>query len=312
MDSLPVLSPYAALYGRVTGRETPQTVVHRDSDADVLSAARGFIGAFDYTLQLQVGCPGGCMYCYVPASTRLTPTDMQRNWGFEVRTKRRAVAKFRRHLEAGRLADSTVYWSGVTDPYAGPPKLTRSIWQTLNDASAQLRPRRLAVQSRFAVDCDISPIAEYCQSTTPSDRGPAVVVSYSIGTDRTDIIRLWERATPSFERRLKTVERLCRAGLFVDVTLSPFGPWHDLRGTLQTLNACGVRYVTVIFFKLEHHCAATPGPFLEYLRREWPELLDPTWQAERLAEIRAVFGPRRVLLERAGFSSLAAPQQIHK
>jgi DNA repair photolyase len=294
----------------VRGIEVPGRVLMRDSDADVLSPGRGFIGAFDYTMQLQVGCQGGCLYCYVPASARLTPTDMRRNWGFEVRVKRRAIAKFGRRLSCGALADRTIYWSGVTDPYASAPQLTRAIWQQLIAAPSSLRPRRLAIQSRFRVDRDVSLIAEYNRTTVPSDLGPPVVVSFSVGTDRNDVIRLWERATPSFEQRIRAVETLCRSGVFVVVTLSPFGPWDDLPGALRRFQSCGVRYLTVLFFKQEHCCASTPAPFLAYLRREWPDLLDVHWQADQLAEMVEVFGPGGVIQDQAGFSSLVAPHRV--
>jgi DNA repair photolyase len=235
---------------------------------------------------------------------------MRQNWGFEVRVKRRAVARFARHLRSGALADKSVYWSGVTDPYASAPWMTRAIWQELRAVHPTSRPRRLVVQTRFPVDRDISLIARYVRGTRPADGGPPVVVSLSLGTDRNEIIRLWERATPSFEHRMRTVETLCRSGIFVVATLSPFGPWQDLRGTLHRLRDCGVQYVTVLFFKQEHCCATTPAPFLDYLRHEWPELLDPTWQSERLTEIAKVFGPERVLEDQLGFSSLATPQQV--
>jgi hypothetical protein len=177
-------------------------------------------------------------------------------------------------------------------------------------AAPSVHPRRLAIQSRFRVDRDASLIADYCRTSIPSDGGPAVVVSFSVGTDRNDVIRLWERATPSFEQRLRAMDALCRAGIFVVATLSPFGPWKDLPGTLRLLNSLGVRYVTVLFFKQEHYCASTPAPFLAYLRREWPDLLDANWHADRLAETVEVFGDHRVLQDQIGFSSLAAPHLV--
>jgi radical SAM superfamily enzyme YgiQ (UPF0313 family) len=64
---------YDATYRRLFGTSTPQTVSHGESDADILSPGRGFMRAFDLTMQLQVGCPWGCLFCYVPAGWTLTP-----------------------------------------------------------------------------------------------------------------------------------------------------------------------------------------------------------------------------------------------
>jgi len=82
------------------------------------------MGGFDHTMQIQVGCPGACQFCYVCEGFRLAPKDVRQNWGFEVRNKRNVTRKFRKHLENGTLADKTIYWSGVTDPYAAKPAVT--------------------------------------------------------------------------------------------------------------------------------------------------------------------------------------------
>ena len=298
------------LHQIVHGMEPPESVVVGESQADLIRPGRGFIGAFDYTMQLQVGCPGGCLYCYVPASKWLTPPDVRRQWGFLVRNKQDVASRFEQHIHSGELADKTLYWSGVTDPYAASPLVTRSIWQILGDSPLGSRPRRVAVQSRFGVERDVDVIGAYYRTTVSSDGGPPVVVSFSLGTDRNEVIRQWERATPSFERRMKSIKKLCSDGIYVVVTLSPFGPWQDLRGTLVRLLSWGVQYVTVLFFKTEEYCASTPPGFLNYLMKEWPDLLDPGWQKERLHEIESVFGMARVLTDQTGFSSLVAPQYV--
>ena len=86
--------------------------------------------------------------------------------------------------------------------------------------------------------------------------------------------------------------------------------WDDLTGTLRVLDAVGVAYVTVLFFKENTHGARTPADFLKLLRANHPELLDPHWQAERLAEVQSVFGSDRVRVGKEGFASLAKPHHV--
>ena len=309
-----VAENYAEVYAHVHGTSMPARVQQGTSSADILSPARGFMAGFDFTMQLQVGCPGGCLFCYVPAGRFLAPAAVRgedgREWGFQVRDKEQVVARLAKHLESGTLADRTLYWSGITDPYASAPAVTRALWQQLRDSLAPLRPRRIVVQSRFRVDRDADAMAEYAKTTNPGDGSPPVVVSYSLGTDRTDLIRAWEHATPGFEQRLQAVTTLRKAGIFVVATLSPFGLWNDLPGTMARLKRLGVAYVTVLFFKENTHSANTPKDFLAYLRTEYPQLLDPDWQAARMAEIQAEFGAERVLVGQAGFASLATPHLI--
>ncbi|MCI0458570.1 MAG: hypothetical protein L0Z62_16525 [Gemmataceae bacterium] len=302
--------PFDRLYLQLRGKEPPSAVTRAESDAPLFSPGRGFMSGFDLTMQDKVGCPAACLFCYVSTAFRLAPTDVQENWGFAVRTKRDVGQKLHDHLHAGELADRTIYWSGVTDPYATAPQLTQDVWEVLGDAPANLRPRRIAVQTRFRPDRDAGLIAQYVRSTAPSDGGPPVVVSYSVGTDRDDLIRAWERATPSFESRLRAIASLREAGIWVVATLSPFGAWNDLRGAACRLRELGVAYLTVLFFKDKSGGTTTPRHFLDYLQREFPDLLDPAWQAERLDELESIFGPGRVLMGQPGFSSLAAPHLV--
>jgi DNA repair photolyase len=260
---------YAHTYHQLYGIAPPDHVTYGESNADIFSAGRGFMDGFDLTMQLQVGCPGGCRYCFVTGGYNLAPQAVKgpegRSWGFELRNKRNVPQKFTRRLEKAKLPDKTIYWSGVTDAYAAHPKVTQAIWTRLCASDINLRPRRIVVQTRFRPDRDMELMKRYCQGTSPSDNGPPVVVSFSIGTDRTDLIRAWERATPPYERRMKSVSNLREAGIFVVATLSPFGLWKDLEGTLRQFKAWGVAYITVLFFKEHTRYANTPEEFLLYL-----------------------------------------------
>jgi DNA repair photolyase len=304
---------YKSAYLRLFHEELPTGVTWETSQADILSQGRGFMGDFDFTVQLQVGCPGGCLFCYVREQAMLVPKEVRGpNWGFRVRNKQDAVEKLQRYLERGTLADKTLYWSGVTDPYAVAPTVTERLWTTLLHTSADLRPRRIAIQSRFRPDRDGALIQQYAEETIPSDGGPAVVISYSIGTDRNDLIAAWERATPRFEQRMRAIQSLRNAGIFVVATLSPLGLWRDLAGTLVQFKQWGVSYLTCLFLKENTASANTPPYFLAYIREQYPVLLDPAWQADQIRTMQAVYGAECVLPGKQGFDSLAHPHLVRR
>jgi DNA repair photolyase len=246
---------YEHTYQALFDMQPPQSVTWETSAADILNPGRGFMAAFDYTMQLQVGCPGGCLFCYVPAGPRLTPVSVRGDhgqaWGYVIRNKAEVIGKLQKHLQRGHLADKTLYWSPITDPYAASPVITRTVWQTFLETAPALRRRRLVIQTRFRPERDVSLLEEYCATTSATDGGPPLLVSYSIGTDRNDLIRAWEKATPLVEQRLATIQALRQAGIFVVATLSPFGLWLDLTGTLNRFKAWGVAYVTCLFTKRE-------------------------------------------------------------
>lgn len=188
--------------------------------------------------------------------------------------------------------------------------VSRAVWEALLATPWELRPRRIAVQTRYMAGRDAEVMAAYSASSRPADGGPAVLVSYSIGTDRNGLIRAWEAATPSFEQRMMTVERLRRADLPVVVTLSPMAVWNDLRAAVERFRTLGAAYLTCLFFKENAHGATTPKRFLDHLRRDFPMLLDPTWQQRQVEVMQDVFGEGRVLVGQAGFASLANPQAV--
>lgn len=314
MNRQAIVHNYDGVYEQLYNAPPPAYVSYGESQAEIIRPARGFVDGFDLTMQTQVGCPGGCLFCYVPSGTRLTPPALRgeqgEKWGFVVRAKQGVLRQFTTYLKNGDLAGKTIYWSGVTDPYATKPAETRSIWELLNTAPAYLRPRRIVVQTRFRPDRDSELMARYAQTTTPEDGGPAVVVSYSIGTDHDDLIRAWERATPLFEQRMRTIKTLRSAGIWVVPTLSPFGLWDDLQGTLKQFKKWGIPYITCLFMKKNTDSANTPTPFLRYLSQEYPMLLDPVWQGGQMALMHQVYGLNHVLFGKAGFASLTAPHCV--
>ena len=161
---------YSGVYEELYGTAPPHNVTFGESDTDIIRPARGFIDGFDLTMQTQVGCPGGCLFCYVPSGKMLTPASMRgeqgEHWGFEVRAKRNVLSRFAAHLRKGDLADKRLYWSGVTDPYAVKPAETKGVWSRLGEAPAHLRPRRVVVQTRYRPDRDADLIARYFETTS--------------------------------------------------------------------------------------------------------------------------------------------------
>jgi len=302
---------YDETYNQLFDMLPPDKVHYGESAADIIRPARGFVDGFDLTMQSQVGCPGGCLFCYVPSGRMLTPSEVRgesgERWGFEVRPKRAVLETFEDHLESGRLAGKVIYWSGVTDPYATPAAETRGIWDILRRARTHLRPRRIIVQTRFRPDRDAQLMGDYERSSFTLDGGPAVVVSYSIGSDRNDLIRAWERVTPSFDIRMHAIETLRRAGIWVVPTLSPFGLWNNLPGTLAQFQSWDIPYITYLFFKKNTDSSNTPSHFLSYLEREYPMLLDPAWQKIQTRVLQHAYGVDCVLYGKTAFASLAAP-----
>ena len=55
---------YDQIYERFFNAPPPEKIEYHESNTDIMREARGFIEGFDLTMQTQVGCPGGCLFCY--------------------------------------------------------------------------------------------------------------------------------------------------------------------------------------------------------------------------------------------------------
>ena len=112
--------------------------------ASILTAAKGFMGTYDYTLNPYSGCSFGCTYCYAAFFSRTE--EQRKNWGYWVQVKENALqllVKFR----TKSLRDKTIYMSSVTDPYQPIERelnLTRGLLKELID----FHQPRLVIQTR--------------------------------------------------------------------------------------------------------------------------------------------------------------------
>jgi DNA repair photolyase len=202
----------------------------------VLNPTGGFLASYTHSLNAYQGCAfgkGSCPYCYV----RAMPVQRfsGKVWGEWVKAKVNAPDLLKQELEAakrkGIFGKLRIFMSTATDPYQGPEaslKITRRVLETFA-MSGQFG--FLVVQTRSPmIERDIDLLQRL---------GSSVAVSFTIETNRDDVRRQITPASPSIERRLKTLERLTEAGLRTQAAISPIlpcdaEPFADLIATRAT------------------------------------------------------------------------------
>ena len=96
----------------------------RQADAyRLFTTAKGFIEAYDLTLNPYSGCTFGCSYCYAAFFTR-TQQD-QDNWGKYV-TVKTDLLDLARRIKPAELFRRKIYMATVTDPYQPIERKTRA------------------------------------------------------------------------------------------------------------------------------------------------------------------------------------------
>jgi DNA repair photolyase len=183
----------------------------------ILSPTSGFIAeaGFTHSLTPARNCTFGCTYCYVPTLGiygGLKPEDWRR-WGQFTTFKTNAPELLRRELRPWQI----IYCSPLVDPYQ-PAETEQRIMPRILDAAIDLPPRIFVLQTRGPLILrDLDRLCRLGARTT-------VRVSFSIPTNREDILRLYEPHCPAFWERLETIRVLRRAGIETYATLAPLMP----------------------------------------------------------------------------------------
>lgn len=196
--------------------------------ASILTEAKGFMEAYDYTLNPYSGCSFGCNYCYAAFFAR--SSDERENWGNWLKVKQNALQLLMKWRKKP-LIDKTIYISSVTDPYQPIEKqleLTRSILKEL----LNYHKPRLVIQTRSPYvtrDIDLLKQFEIAQ------------VNMTVTTDSEDVRKAFEPLCPSNKSRLKAITEVTEAGIQTCITMTPLLPIQDAKSFTEELLSTGVK-----------------------------------------------------------------------
>lgn len=239
-----------------------QTKIDYVNSASILTEAKGFMGAYDYTLNPYSGCSFGCNYCYAAFFSR--SSDDKNNWGNWVRVKENALQLLMK-LRKKPLLNKTIYISSVTDPYQPIEKqleLTKSILKEL----LVFHKPRLVIQTRSPLvtrDIDILRQFEFVQ------------VNMTITTDSEDVRKAFEPLCPSNKSRLNAIREVTKSGIQTCITMTPLLPVQNPNEFVDSLLETGVQKFIVQPFHPEKgkFIASTRELALEQIKKmNWNDL----------------------------------------
>lgn len=205
-----------------------QTSIEYVQASGILTEAKGFMGAYDYTLNPYSGCSFGCNYCYAAFFSR--STDDKDNWGNWLRVKDNALQLLMKKRKKP-LIDKTIYMSSVTDPYQPIEKdleLTRSILKEL----IEYHKVRLVIQTR-------SPLAT--RDIDLFKQFEVIQVNMTITTDSEEVRKAFEPHCPSNKVRLKAIQEITEAGVPTCITMTPLLPVENVKDFTEQLLTTGVK-----------------------------------------------------------------------
>lgn len=244
------------------------------SAKSALNRVRGEL-EFSWSLNPYRGCRHACAYCYARATHRFLDLGVGEDFERVLMVKQNIAELLGRELARPGFKRETVAVGTATDPYQpieGRFRLTRRCLEHLAAArnpvvlitKGTLVWRDLDVLQRFAPD--------------------ALTVLMSIPSVDPRVWRASEPHTPAPAQRLRAVERLSAAGIYVGVMMAPILPGISddsamLRETVTRAAQAGAHFVEAHLLRLADDIRPV---YAEFLRRHRPDRIGDyeRWYAE--------------------------------
>jgi len=200
---------------------------------------------FDLSINPYRGCEHGCIYCYArPTHSYL---NLSPGLDFETRiiAKVNAAQRLREAFRARYYAPLHLNIGSATDAYQ-PAERRLRITRSVIEVCQEFRHPFSLITKSAGVERDIDLIA-------PMAADGLAAVYVSITTLDPALARVMEPRAAAPERRLRTVERLARAGIPVGVSVSPVIPFinePELERILEAARDAGATSAFSIVIRL--------------------------------------------------------------
>ena len=253
-------------------------VEHRFADArTILSRTSGFIreAGFTHSLTPARNCTFGCSYCYVPTMRvqgGLQPEDWRR-WGQFTTFKQNAAELLARELRP----EQVIYCSPLVDPYQPGEELMPRILETLLAAP----PAVLVIQTRSPLILRDVALLQRLKAR----------VSFSVTSNRADVLRHYEVHCAPYEERLAAIRTLNAQGVETFVTLAPLLPADIDALMADVLEASPHALIAdpLHIRATKQRGATTREAALEIARRRGEQdWFEPQFQADLLERMRGI------------------------
>jgi DNA repair photolyase len=234
---------------------------------------------FDLSINPYRGCEHGCVYCFARPTHSYLNLSPGLDFETKIIAKVNAAERLRAAFACGSYQALPLNIGSATDAYQPAERrlrITRSLIETL----AEHRHAFSIITKSSGIERDIDLLA-------PLARDRLVSVYVSIPTLDAELARVMEPRATAPARRLRTIERLARAGIPVGVSVSPVIPFlnePELERVLEQARNAGatVAFSTALRLPWE----------VNPLFQQWLQTHFPDRSARVMARIRDMRGGR--------------------
>jgi DNA repair photolyase len=237
--------------------------VYADATRQILSRNDSPDVGFTWSVNPYRGCAHACAYCYARPTHEYLGFGAGTDFDTRIVVKLRASELLRAAFERRSWRGETVAFSGATDPYQ-PLEASLRLTRGCLAVCAQYRNPVAVVTKAPLVERDLDLLAELARGA----RAQVMISLPFLDPERARALEPWAAAP---ERRLRTVERLARAGVPVGVMAAPVIPGlndEELPRLLAAAAAAGAQRAGWVLLRLP---GSVRQVFEERLRAAFPD-----------------------------------------
>lgn len=229
-------------------RPAAELQVYEDATRGILARNDSPDVGFEWSVNPYRGCFHACAYCYARPSHEYLSFGAGTDFERKIVVKKRAPELLREAFDAPKWRGDLVAFSGVTDCYQ-PLEASYRLTRGCLEVCAEYRNPATVITKSPLVERDVDVLQSVGQVA-------AVTIMVSIPFWRESHARAIEPFVAPPARRLRTIERLARAGLRVGVMIAPIIPGlndEDVAEVLRAARDAGATLAGRVLLRL-------PGP----------------------------------------------------
>jgi len=260
-------------------RAAPDTQIIEQRVKSILSGNDSPDIPFDLSINPYRGCEHGCIYCFARPTHSYLNLSPGLDFETKIIAKVNAAERLREAFAARNYEPLPLNIGSATDAYQ-PAERRLGITRSLIEVLAEHRHPFSIITKSSGIERDIDLLG-------PLARDGLAAVYVSIPTLDPALARVMEPRATAPERRLRTIERLVRAGIPVGVSVSPVIPFlnePELERVLERARDAGATtaFATVLRLPWE----------VNPLFQQWLQAHFPERAARVMARVRDLRGGR--------------------
>ena len=252
-----------------------RTEIFRDRSKSIISTNDSPDIGMEATLNPYRGCEHGCIYCFARPTHEYLGLSAGLDFETKIFAKPDAPRLLEEKLQSPGWVPKVIFLSGVTDcyqPVERKLKITRACIEVAVDFK---NPISFITKSKL-VTRDIDLLKQLAAID-------AVSVNFSVTTLDRRLARLMEPRATTPPLRLKAIEELAKAGIFVNVMIGPVIPGlteHEIPAILQAAADAGAQSAGYTMLRLPW---GVKDLFQTWVKEHYPDRADKV-----LNRIRAI------------------------